>query len=252
MTWKVSILLLLVPLLVNCSIGEARVKRERYAVSHYKLGVAHLIDERPSLQKAYIEFQKTIKLDPSHRDAHYALGHIHFQQESYKKAIESFKKAISIDHEYSEAYNYLGRVYSLLGESDKAIAAYQAALKNVQYDTPEKPYWNMGLIYARQKKYADAVRELKNALRVSPDFVSVYNLLGRVYAKMGETEKSIASYLKVLKIAPKNINAHYNLACLYQEEGSDALAEAGFNQVIALSPQLEKEEDLRKCLNPIE
>lgn len=244
-------LFFVVPLLVHCGTGESRIKRKKNAVAHYKLGVAHLIGDVPSLQKAYIEFQKTIQLDPKHRDAHYALGHIYFQQESYEEATQSFQKALSIDPDYSEAHNYLGRVYSLQGAYDQAVASYRKALSNLQYETPEKPYWNLGLIYVKQQKYQDAVKELKNALRVNPNLVSVHHLLGNVYSKMGDSEKSIAAYQRVLQISPKDLNAHYNLACLYQKEGSVALAESTFQRVIELSPQLENEADLRKCLNPV-
>ena len=252
MAWRTPIFLLLVPLLVNCGMSESRIKREKNADSHYKLGVAHLVGEKPTLQNAYIEFQKAIQSNPRHRDAYYALGHVYFQQESYNDAIEAFQKAISIDREYSEGYNYLGRVYSLQGEFGKAIESYQKALQNFQYETPEKPYWNLGLVYLRQKKYEDAIRELKNALRVNPNMVPVHNLLGSVYAKMGDTKKAVSSYERALQIEPNDINAHYSLACIYQEEGSAALAEKAFSEVTKLSPKLAEEKDFKACLNLID
>ncbi len=250
--WKAMLLFLILPFMLSCSLSESRIKREKISDSHYKLGIAHLLGKKPVLQKAYIEFQKAIRLDGGNQKAHYALGHIYFQQESYEEAVVAFKKAISIDFEYSEAHNYLGRVYSLQEDFDKAIASYQNALKNLIYETPEKPYWNLGLIFVRQKKYEDAERELKNALRVNPNIVPVHNLLGQVYAKMGNTKKSITSYKRVLQISPKDLNAHYNLACIYQQEGETNLADKAFEEVVTLSPQLAKEKDLRACLNPME
>ncbi len=252
MMWKISILLVVLPLMLSCGLSESRIKREKMADSHYKLGIAHLVGKKSALQKAYIEFQKAVKLDRRNQKAYYALGHIFFQQESYEDAIVAFQKAISIDAEYSEAHNYLGRVYSLQEDFDKAITSYQNALKNVIYETPEKPYWNLGLIFVRQKKYEDAERELKNALRVNPNIVPVHNLLGQVYAKMGNTKKSIISYKRVLQISPKDLNALYNLACIYQQEGEKHLADKAFEDVVTLSPKLAEEKDLRACLNPVE
>lgn len=251
MIWKVAVILLFAPIWVGCGLREARIKREADAMAHYKFGIAYLGDTPPQLQQAFIEFQKAVDLDPRNRDAHYALGHVFFQQERYSKAISSFRKVLLIDPKDSEAHNYLGRIYSFQGEFDKALSSYKAALKNPRYTTPEKPYWNMGLMYVRQKKYTEAVSELKNALRVNPNIVAVHNLLGEVYSKMGEKDKAIASYKEAIRITPKDINAHYNLACIYQQEGADQLADAAFNQVIALSPELAQEQDFRKCLNPI-
>ena len=250
MAWKVVVILLFAPIWAGCGLREARVKREKDATAHYKFGLAYLGDTPPQLQQAFIEFQKAAKLDPRNRDAYYALGHVFFQQERYSKAISSFKKALLIDPEHSESHNYLGRIYSFQGEFDKALASYKAALKNPKYRTPEKPYWNMGLLYDRQEKYHEAVIELKNALRVNPNIVAVHNLLGEVYSKMGEMDQAIASYKEAIRITPKDINAHYNLACIYQQQGADQLANTAFNQVISLSPVLAQEEDFKKCLNP--
>ena len=249
--WAAALLLLFAPMWGGCGLREARIKREKEASAHYKFGIAYLGDKPPQVQQAYIEFQKAVKLDPRYRDAHYALGHVFFQQERYEESIAAFKKALSIDPSYSEAQNYLGRVYSLLGEHDKALAAYQAALKNPQYSTPEKPYWNIGLLYIREKDYPKAVDALKNALRVNPNLVAVHTLLGEVYAKMGDTRKAVSAYRKVIEIRPNDINAHYNLACIYQKAGEAALADAAFDKVIALLPDVAHEEDFRKCLNPI-
>lgn len=252
MKLKILSFILIFPFLVSCGLSESRIKREKNAVGHYKLGIAHLMGETPALQKAYIQFQKAVRLDPRHRNARYFLGHIYFQQEKYDEAINSFQKVISIDSDYSEAHNYLGRIYSLQEKFDLAIASYQTALKNLEYETPETSYWNLGLVYVRQEKYEDATRELKNALLVNPNFIRVHNLLGSVYTKMGAKDKSIASYKRVLQIAPKDLNAHYNLACIYQKEGSTILAKKGFERVIELSPELADEPDLKKCMNRIE
>lgn len=250
MTWKFLVIALLLPALVSCGMKEARLKRERSAGAHHKLGIAYLRDRPPALQSAYIEFQKAIELDPKNRDSQYALGHVYFKQRNYPEAISSFKKVLSIDPDYSEGHNYLGKVYSVQGEFDKALASYRAALGNTRYATPEMAYWNMGLLYNRQKKYKDAVRELKNALNVNPTIVGVHNLLGEVYAKLKKPKKAISSYREAIRITPDDINAHYNLACVYLKDGSEALAEEEFNRVFALSPEDRKEKDFKKCLDP--
>ncbi|MFQ5543367.1 MAG: tetratricopeptide repeat protein [Nitrospiria bacterium] len=252
MTWKHFIFIFFVPFFVSCAMKEAQLKREKSAAAHHKLGIAYLKDKPPALQRAYIEFQKSVELDPQSRDSHYALGHVYFKQKSYPEAISSFKKVLAIDPDFSEGHNYLGRVYAFLGEFDKAITSYRAALNNARYATPEAPYWNMGLVYIRQKKYKDAVRELNNALNVNPTIVVVHNLLGEVYSKLNEPQKAISAYREAIRITPDDINAHYNLACVYRKNGSEALAEEEFNKVLALSPQLQEEKDFKKCLDPVE
>ncbi|MFQ5597781.1 MAG: tetratricopeptide repeat protein [Nitrospiria bacterium] len=249
--YKAFTFLLVLLFLGGCGMSKSRIKREQDATARYKFGIAFLGETPPAYQKAYIEFQTAVELDPKNHDAYYALGHVQFELENYKEAIASFKAALDIDPSYSEAHNYIGRIHAFLGEFDAAIASYEKALKNKKYATPEAPYWNMGLIYMRQEKYDYAVQALKNALRMNPSLVAVHNLLGEVYDKMGETDKAISSYKGAIKVNPNDLNAHYNLACIYKKQGSEALANAEFDKAATLSPQLEEEEDFRKCLNPV-
>ncbi len=246
------LLLMLLPFLSYCGLKEAGIKRQDESIAFYKFGVAYLGDNPPALQNAYIEFQKAVEADPKNRDARYALGHVHFELQNYQEAIEAFKQIIEKAPDDSEAHNYLGRVYAFLGEDDLAIAAYENALKNKQYATPEAPYWNMGLVYLRQKNYKYSVQALKNALRMNSAIAPIHNQLGEVYAKMGDVENAVASYERALEVNPDDLNAHYNLACIYQREGVQTLADAEFDRVVALSPALKAEKDLKQCASPVE
>jgi len=249
---KSVLFLILLTVLSGCVLGDTLTKRENEATAYYKYGIAYLGDNPPAYLSAYIEFQKAIELDPRNRDVYYALGHVHFELKNYKQALDAFNKVLSFNPEDSEAHNYIGRVYAFQGKLELAIASYEAALKNTRYATPEIPYWNMGLVYIRLKKYRYAVQTLSNALRMKPELVPVHNLLGNVYAKMRQNEKAIAAYQAALRINPSDINAHYNLACIHERAGARSLADASFNRAVALSPELKNEADFRKCLNPID
>ncbi len=252
MRWKRAMIWMLIPLCTACGMGEAQLRKEKEASAHYKLGISYLNDR--SLQKAFIEFQKAIEIDPRYRDAHYALGHVYFMQENHTEAIASLRKSLSFDSKFSDAHNYLGKVYEAQGKFDQAILEYQAALKNPQYDTPEKPQMNLGLVYLKQEKYDEAVRSFQSVLRFSPrpEFIALtQNGLGRAYFQMGKIKESIASYQEALRIAPDFVDAHLNLASAYLREGSKGLAAGAFKKVVELSPQSSQAKEAQKFLDAL-
>src|SRR5690349_8756822 len=74
---------------------------------YYQEGVASLPGDR---QKAFVSFQRSVQLNPSNKEARYALGHVYALQGKLPYAEEQFRAAIKIDETYSEAYTYLGQV----------------------------------------------------------------------------------------------------------------------------------------------
>jgi len=241
-------MLCLVVLLASCGFTEARIKREQQSEASYTMGIANLNGNTPNTQQAYIDFLKAIEISPNNKKAHYALGHVHTQRQDYAKAIEAFKKAISLDENYSEAHNYLGKIYETMGKDTEAISAYQGALKNIQYATPQLPYWNMGMIYFRQKKYDDALEAFQQTRKFEPVNGVVLAKIGETYTKQGEMDKALFFYKEAVTLAPTDHMAHYRLASFYFEKGPRTLAIEGFNKVISLSPQSSEAESSRKRL----
>jgi len=203
--WNFLIFSLIV-LLAGCASSQSKVKKEESSKAYYKLGIAYLNDAVPNPQKAYIEFLKSVEIDPENKDAHYAVGHIYAQRQDYPHAIESFEKVISIDPNYSEAHNYIGKVYEISGKDAEAIMAYQNALKNLQYATPQLPHWNLGLIYIKQKKYDQALESLHEVRKLEPTNVVVIDKIGATYKEQGDSEKA-SSFFKEAEAMRKSVEA---------------------------------------------
>src|SRR6185295_14313868 len=155
LTFKSVALLLL--LLTGCATSESRLKKQNEAAAHYKLGIAHLNENRT--QEAFIEFQKAVEMDPKNAEVHYALGHIYFQRGKNEEAAREFETVIKIDPEYSAAHNSLGQVYGTDRRWDDAIREFQKALKNPKYDTPHLAHYNLGLVYENKGQHAQAIKE---------------------------------------------------------------------------------------------
>lgn len=175
-----STLLLFAFTLTLTSCNAATVQRDsREADAHYKLALSRM--EEGSLQPAFVELQKTIRLNPGEKRAYYALGYIYSQFGDYKMAEESLMKATRIDPEYPEAYNSLGVLYTRTNQWGKAIKAFKRALKIPLYISPDTAYYNLGIAYYRTGDLDNAMKAFKGSVSRAPDLHLPYYWLALCY-----------------------------------------------------------------------
>ena len=90
--------------LPGCATSEESAQK---AKGYYQEGVASLDHDQ---QKAFVSFQKAVKMDPGNKEARYGLGHILALQGKLPQAEEEFRIATKLDENYSEAHTYLGQL----------------------------------------------------------------------------------------------------------------------------------------------
>ena len=188
------VLALLIGWLPGCAASGESVKKSK---GYYQEGIASLDRDQ---QKAFVSFQKAVKLDPSNKEARYGLGHILALQGKLAQAEEEFRAATKLDENYSEAYTYLGQVLEKQERWPEAIAAFRQALTNPLYATPDLARFHLGLSLAHQGDYQGAMEALEDALVVNPPNVPPALLqleLGRVYYKLGFERRSREALTKV-------------------------------------------------------
>ena len=155
-----------------------------------------------NLQSAFVEFQKTLQLDPGNKDALISLGYIHLQFEEFEKARGLFLRAISIDPQFSDAYTYLGITYIKLRQWKEAIAPLKKALSNVLYKTPGRAFYYLGMAYYRLGLFDNAIDAFKDAIKRSPSTPQAYYGLSLTYNKTGRYGDSAAIIERAIDIDP--------------------------------------------------
>ena len=171
------------------------------AGAHYKIGLSYYNENK--IQKAYIEFQKALEINPNDKQALNAIGILHLLHfEDFQKAIEYFKKAIKVDSNYSEAYNNLGYAYEKSGKHDEAIKSYQKAISNPMYQNPERAFNSLGRIYYRLGQYDKAIDALKGALRRAGTFYPAYYRLALCYNAKGFYGDAATALKRAIDIDP--------------------------------------------------
>lgn len=191
------VLVLALGWLSGCATSEGSIQKSK---GYFQEGVASLEFDQ---QKAFVSFQKAVKLDPNNKEARYGLGHILAMQGKLPQAEEEFMAAIKLDENYSEAHTYLGQILEKQGRWTESIAAFRQALTNPLYATPDLARFHLGRLLAHEKDFQGAVEAFEDALVVSPPNVSPALLhleLGRAYYKLGFEQRSRETLTKVMTL----------------------------------------------------
>ena len=233
----VILLALLIPvaLLVYACASAPSHEDVQQAETHITLGSSFLANGQ--LNKAYIEFQTALKLNPENKEALNYLGYISTQFNKYEEAISYYQRAVAIDPNYSEAINNLGVTYAEIENWDEAIKYFKAALNNPTYKTPERAYSNLGYAYYMKGNYLEAEKSLNEALMRNPISARAMYVLGLVHTKLDDDERAISDFRKAIGVITDYIDAHWELAQAYMRTGEKARALKHF-EIVA-----EKDED---------
>jgi serine/threonine protein kinase len=103
---------------------------------------------RADYDQAIVAFDKLIRLDPNHSEAHRWRGDASLNKHEFDKALSEYDEAIRLDPKNGMAYRGRGIVLTQIGESDKAIDAFNEAIRF-------KPELATGPFYKRYRTAAE-------------------------------------------------------------------------------------------------
>lgn len=200
------------------------------------------------LNDAFVEFHKSIKLNPNNKRSLNFLGYISTKFNNYDDAVSYYKRAIAIDPDYSDAINNLGVAYAEIKDWDEAIKQFKSAIRNPLYRTPERAYSNLGYAFYQKGAYTDAEEALEEALLRNPVLPRAFYILGLIYVKLHENESAIKEFEKAIGIVPYYIEAHWELANAYLRSGENEKALAHFNVVAEQDNNLDRSREALEYL----
>ncbi len=177
-----------------------------------------------STPKARAAANRALQLDPTLAEARNSLAHLMLHDWNWAAAEREFKRAIELDPGYAPTYHWYALSLTTVGRLDEAVAAMTKAqeldplsvrmnadlgmafLAARQYDraieqerrTKEldpkvpTPYWIAGMAYEQKGQYADAKREIEQALALSPGNQNYLAALARVHALDGRLPEARA------------------------------------------------------------
>ncbi len=120
-------------------------------------------------------------------DTRIALGNIYFSQDQISEARAEYEQAVNLNPNAPNRYS-LAQGYLAEARYDRA----EAQFKLVQQLSPREAQgaYGLGLTYAKQGRYEDALDALDRAIAVDPTYLEAYAEKGYAYMDMGDTAKA--------------------------------------------------------------
>jgi tetratricopeptide (TPR) repeat protein len=147
-------------------------------------------------------------------------------------AYERVMHALPPDY-YLEGTLNLAKVLGWAGKEEEKLALLRRHQQQLQGHA--EFHYMMGNSMLRRGEVAEATREFRRCIELSPSFANAYTNLGMALEQSGDAEGARAQYLKALSLAPQDYVAQANLGRLAYLRGDNRAAIAAFRKAIALN-----------------
>ena len=182
--------------------------KEEQITADTRLAAGQLAEAGGQVDKAIIQYQEALKLDPKHQQALYRLGILYTQKKDFPPAIEAWKKYIEVTDYAASAYGNLGFCYELSGDGESAEYTYKKGIERSPKDQLCRV--NYGLMLARMGRPGEALVQLKAVLKPAE---AHYNL-GSIYEQQGKNNQAKLEYTRALEADPTFFDAQQRLAAI--------------------------------------
>ncbi len=93
---------------------------------------------------------------------------------------------------------------------------------------------NLGTIYYRQRRFAEAERYYRGAIAADPGYALAEFNLGNLYDEQGRLKEALEHYRRALTLNPSYADAHFNLALVCERTGDSLKAVHHWKQYLKL------------------
>ena len=225
-------LLILVSLGCGWSSPEAKKTKHRERAASYF--------ENGQYQEAIIEYKNVAQIDPNDADAHYRLALSYLKlggRHNLQAAFSELSKTVELDKTNHDAQLKLGGL--LLSGNEPAKARERAEVVLVSAPQNTEGLILKGRSLAGEKRYKEAIEELKKAIAADPKTIQTYIDLARVYFAANNQESAEGTLDQGLQVSPRSTELLTALGDFRATTGKPDQAELIFKQVLDIEPSNE-------------
>lgn len=153
-------------------------------------------------------------------DRLWAIAHESLREKKYLRAEKALLTILRVDERNATAYNRLGILYAKQRAYDDAVECFEIAQS---LEPSASSMHNVGLIHYETENYDKAALAFEQALHMEPDLAARQIAYAKVQEKLGNTRRMIDSLEKAVSLEP-NPQTLSILADAYDRAGEEELA----------------------------
>lgn len=154
-------------------------------------------------------WEDTAAKSPHKARDQFQLAQAYYERGECAKAIPHYERTAQLDSTDDRLFIDWGLALDCLNQPDQAVAKFLQAAK---LKPTAHVYSQIGMIYAKLGKNAEALDALATAEKLNPDFDVTYDYRGRVYLNLGNPPAAVAEFRRALALNPRNQQASQGLA----------------------------------------
>ncbi len=202
------------------------------ANSLYEKGMAST--QRNAHTEAIEIFNGAIALDPTFKEAWFAMGEARMAVDDPLSAIANFTEAIELDNRYYEAFYQRGM--ARVNNNQLSLAAQDFDEAGKISPSYIQAHMKSGETYTSMEEWDRAVRAYQRALSVNPEDASIHLNMGLLYMNMGNYQRAISSLDKAIDINKEYPEAYYHRGLAYVNAKNTRSAESDFSDAVKYKP----------------
>ena len=249
-----------------------KINQQNYLI-YNGIANANMQSAPPNYPAAVEALNKSVKLNPQYKDTYLLLANAHIQSsprhpnealqaarqaeqlapndaltlfwvgssmtigQMFEPAYESLKKAVALEPGNGVMRGQLCNVMFVLNKVQEGLPECEQAVKLSK--PVDKPLARTILanMYARAKRYDQALAEANAVLTEQPNFINAYYSLGTTYYSMKKYDKAIEAMKKVVSLAPELAEPHLTLGAIYWDAKKKTEYLQEYNILLNLNPK---------------
>ncbi len=180
-------------------------------------------------------FRSALQVVPASAKMHYGAGS---EERNPEEALKEYQEALRIYPDYAKTdplfAGFFGSALLETGRLDEAVAVLERA--TLMGSKREEVYYNLGLGYTKQKRWALAEKAYRKAIVLDPQDSAPRNGLSFVLLKEERYEEALNAAEEALTVTPDLWEARYNRARALEELGRFKEAADAYEWVLQLNP----------------
>lgn len=181
-------------------------KQRKEAEIQFDLGLTELRQGR--IRESMNFFMQAVKASPDMHQAHNGLGlSLHLLGKN-QEALDEFHKALELKEDYSEVRNNIARVYISQGRYREAIPELKKALEDVFLRERYLAESNLGWSLFQIGKEDEGMRRVMNALAQNEGYCVGYEYLGLMYKKQKRYAEALHEFSQLMERCPDHQPGH--------------------------------------------
>jgi Uma2 family endonuclease/Flp pilus assembly protein TadD len=164
----------------------------------YNQGIA--LNNLGRLNEAITSYDKALKIKPDKHEAWYCRGTVLEELGHHNDALASYDKALEIKLDFYQAWNNRGGALGKLGHLKEALTSYDKALEIKPYH--HEAWCNRGFVLYNLVRLNEAIASYNKALEFKPDYADAFYNKACCYALQGDVEQALENLQQAIRLSP--------------------------------------------------